>query len=559
MGVITHTEPCPSCRSEGRDSAGDNLCFYDDGDGWGICHACDYRQPPPKNGGPPPMTTPAPPPTQRGPQIDKKWIDEHGVVDAITGRGYSRKASEFYGARVIYKGEEEYAYAYPAAIDSEVVRYQVRKLPKQFMFSSGKKHTGLFGSHVINGGGKFVIIVEGPDDTLASFDLLQQQKKNYRVVGSWGTSGWKMGLEFLESFDKVVIAFDQDDAGQEAAKELANALTPGKGHIATWKNAKDPTDLLHQNRSADFLNAISGAKAVEMGGIITGEAAWNIIKDYRKPEYVPYPAEWRELSSNMEGLRRAEISVWTAGSSIGKTSFMRRIKQNILRESDWTVADVELEEQPVKTVRGLLQYEAAKRMADMTEEEKRAAWERTYGTGRIKTLDHRAKRGGTDLIGKFRYLHYSEGADIIFLDHVTLGVREFGEGNEGVDAMMEDFLCFVEQTGVHLALISHLRKSPGGGKSWSQGAVPAEEDMKGSGSLYQIAFDIIGMARNKQHEDEYIRNVTQLHSLKCRETGKTGPMDHLYYNAETGLIEPADELYLANANGEDDVAPSQDF
>lgn len=557
MGAIVRMEPCPTCRSKGRDTAGDNLVFYDDGDGWGMCHACDYTKPPPNQPNRRPVVEKELDNTPVSGSLTADWIAEHGEVSACTTRGYSQQAANFYGARIIYKNEAEYAIAYPAPHDGNIGRYQVRKFPKTFMWSNGKKQDGLFGQHAIRGGGKMIIITEGADDTLAAFDLLAAQRKNYRCVGAWGTKGWKVGLEFLESFDKVVIAFDQDEAGQEAAKALAEALCPGKGHIAKWRNAKDATDLLDQNRSSDFLDAINGAKAVEMGGIVKGfEAAWNIIKDYRAPEFVPYPDEWQQMNSKMHGLRRGEISVWTAGSSIGKTSFLRRIRQHILRTSNWKIADVELEEKVEKTIRGMMQFEAGKFSHNCTPEEWEQAARATYGTDRLMTLDHRANRKGNDLMGKFRYLHYSEGVDLIFLDHVTLGVREFGDGNEGTDAMMEDFLCFVEQTGCHLALISHLRKSPGGNRSWSQGAIPTEEDMKGSGSLYQIAFDIVGMARNKVHEDDYIRNVTSLNVLKCRETGNTGPADNLWYNPESGLIEPADELYLGSAG---EVQETDDF
>lgn len=556
MGEIVHQEPCPRCRADGRDTAGDNLCTYEDGGK--TCHACGYfeavknkpRKPKPKQEyeavSNPNLPTPD--------EIRERWS-----VAPFVERGYSKEAVEFYGCRVRYVKEQEYAYAYPSVSNGEVSGYQVRKLPKQFM-RTGEKPDSLFGVHAVPGGGKMIIIVEGPDDVLAGYDLMKAQGKKYRIVGAWNTSGWKMGLEFLETFDKVCICFDQDDAGKKAAKELAEALTPGKGHIATWRNAKDATDLLRMNRSSEFLDAINNAKAPDVGGIISGEAAWEIIKNYTKPEFIPYPDEWQKMNEKAEGLRRAEISLWTAGSSIGKTSFIRRIKQQALHGSTWNVADVELEEQPVKTIRGMMQFHAGKRLYQMTEAERRQAFEQTYGLMqpgstpsdelyRLMTMDYRANSRAKDLLGYFRWLHYSKNVDMIFLDHVTLGVREFGEGNEGIDAMMEDFLTFVEQTGVHLALISHLRKSPGGSKSWSQGAVPAEEDMKGSGSLYQIAFDIIGMSRNKQHEDEYIRNVTQLHVLKCRETGNTGPADKLWYNAESGLIEPADELLIDSIEG----------
>jgi twinkle protein len=138
----------------------------------------------------------------------------------------------------------------------------------------------------------------------------------------------------------------------------------------------------------------------------------------------------------------------------------------------------------------------------------------------------------------------------LFLDHVTLAVHEFGDGimgNPAQDQMMNEFLELCENTGVHLFLLSHLRKAPGGGKSFEEGAVPSLDDLKGSGSLKQVSMNIIGVSRNLQHEDNYERNVSQLHVLKCRETGKTGRCDRLYWDDESRSLVPAKEPELDDA------------
>lgn len=480
---------------------------------------------------------------------------------ALGKRGISDKTAKKYRVRIEYDQEtgEEKNYYFPVYRDSKLVSYQ----RKPAVDPGGRKSAGdnpryiskakghlPFGSHVVGDQGNFLLVTEGAEDALAVSEMLQQQGKNYRVVACLGSTSWKSQIEWYSRWNKVAICFDQDDEGQQAAQDFAGALSPGQGVIVQWQGSKDPNDLLKKGQSAAFYEAIGNAKPYRPSGLLVGEQVWDLIQNYQAPDYIPYPEEWESLNDKVDGIRRSEISLWCAGTGVGKTSFIRRLKQHIVSNTDWCVGEIELEEQPEKTARGMLEFSGRKAMSKMTNDEKRKAYENTYGTGRLFTLNHRASftKGGS-LLGKLKYMHYGEGADIIALDHITLAVSEFGDGNGGLvqqDQMMSEFLEFIEQTGVHLMLVSHLRKAGVGDKSFEAGAVPSMDDLKGSGSLKQIAFDIIGLSRNSQHEDEYERNVTQIHSLKCRETGNTGPADRLYWNGQDRCLEVARPEYEDN-------------
>jgi len=469
-------------------------------------------------------------------------------VAALTDRGISEEVSKQYGVRVEYSQEtgQQMKYYFPLYNQKGgLLGYQVRELPKQIKRTPDTGGALPFGSQVAGTGGKFLIVVEGAEDCMAVTQMLAVKGKAYRVVATLGTEGWKRNIEYFKSFEKVVICFDKDAAGQQAAKEFACALGSKKAFLMSWNSdAKDPNDLLREKGGADcFLNGLFKAEAYRPDGIITGEEVWLRMQNYTKPKFIPYPPEWTLMNERMEGMREGEISLWCAGTSVGKTSYIRRLKQHVLTNTDNVIGEVELEESPEKTWRGLMQFHGRMPLSQMTPEYKRQVYEETYGTQRIFTVDHRNQfTRGQSLIGKFEYLHYSMGAQVIFLDHITLAVSEFGDGGglADQDRMMNEFLEFVEKTKAHLCIISHLRKAPSGGKGFEQGAVPSEDDLKGSGSLKQIAFDIIGVSRNKQHPDEYIKNVSQLHVLKCRETGDTGMADALYWDRQSMSLVPAE-------------------
>ncbi len=483
---------------------------------------------------------------------------------ALKARGIDDNTARRYGMRVEVDPAtgEDGAYFFPLYRGTTLVGYQrkVARKPGQRQKTDTSrvgdtKGVLPFGSHTISVGG-MVIVTEGGEDCLATVQMLASKGKKYRVVATLGTDGWKRNLEYFSGFEKVVIAYDQDGAGKQAAAEFASALKPGQAVVMRWDgNATDPNALLHTHNGADrFMDAVMKAKPHTPDGIVYGEEVWKRMESYVEPAFVPYPAEWEQFSAKIGGIRESEITMFTGGSSVGKTAYTRRIKAHLLQNTDWRIGEVELEERGEKTWRGVMESVLGKPWKDATPAERREAYDTTYGTNRIFTLDHRSQYGrAQSLVGKFKHLHYGLGCKAIFLDHVTLAVNEFGDGvgNPAQDKMMNEFLELVETTGIHLFLISHLRKTATGGKSFEEGAVPSMDDLKGSGSLKQISFNIVGVSRNLQHEDEYERNVSQLHVLKCRETGNTGRADRLFWDDASRSLVPAKE-----APSEEDEAPA---
>ncbi len=544
MGRFVRNTPCPLCGSSDANS------LYEDGSTY--CWSCRKSR-----GG------------KRQPEVMSQY-DWTGTMEQIAqlptanmlARGLDAATAAHYGVRVEYDGSRnEVAYYFPLYKEGKLTGYQRRDAVAPGAGKASSKGIGdtrgadPFGSHVVSGR-KFVIVTEGAEDAMAAWQMLKLRGKNYRVIATLGANRWKQMLPYLESFEKVMVCYDMDDAGRAAAEDLADALPHGRVAMCRWQgDYKDPNDLLIHQQQDRFFDAVMGARTYEPSGIISGDMVWELMQAYVTPEYISYPPEMMVLGSKAIGMREAEVSTWTAGSSAGKTSYIRRLKQHALQTQSskgslWGIGEVELEEAAEKTARGMVQFHVGKRWDMMTHEERERGVAETYGTKRLHMIDkgkRSAKKRSGGLMSRFKHLHYDKGCRLFFLDHITLGVREFGSGEGGLhdqDEMMEQFLDFVETTKSHLCLISHLRKPPGGTKSWSQGAVPTEEDMKGSGSLYQISFDIIGLSRNKQHDDDYERNVSQLHVLKCRETGDTGPADRMYWNQQSNRLEPAVEAEL---------------
>jgi len=108
---------------------------------------------------------------------------------------------------------------------------------------------------------------------------------------------------------------------------------------------------------------------------------------------------------------------------------------------------------------------------------------------------------------------------------------------------MDRLLKLSKETDVSIIVVSHMRKP-----SLTNPHNVNEYDLKGSGSINQIAFNTILLSRDKMAEDEYARNSTQVQVVKCRRTGITGSAGWLYYNGLTGRLERGEKPDVHEAN-----------
>ena len=91
----------------------------------------------------------------------------------------------------------------------------------------------MYGENIFKEGGKYITLVEGECDAMAAYELLGSK---WAVVSikrgaSSAVKDVKESIEYLESFDNIVICFDQDKAGEEAARKVASIIKPGKAKI----------------------------------------------------------------------------------------------------------------------------------------------------------------------------------------------------------------------------------------------------------------------------------------------------------------------------------------
>ena len=87
----------------------------------------------------------------------------------------------------------------------------------------------------------------------------------------------------------MVICFDSDKAGQEAAKSVLDLFTPNKAKNVTLP-MKDAGDMLRDRKVQDFVKEWWNAKAYQPDGIVAGSETWDMIIKQADVKSIDYPS-----------------------------------------------------------------------------------------------------------------------------------------------------------------------------------------------------------------------------------------------------------------------------
>jgi twinkle protein len=315
--------------------------------------------------------------------------------------------------------------------------------------------------------------------------------------------------------------------------ECAELLTPGKAKVASLP-LKDPNDCLMQGKGEEVIRAIWNAKTFRPDGIVSGQDLLEEVLREDTRASIPYP--WPDLNKLTRGLRQAELVTVTAGSGIGKSAIVREIAHHLLMQGE-TVGMLMLEEDVKRTALGLMGITLNKPVhidrTGVSEDDMRTAFEATLGTGRLFLYDHFGSTDIENLLNRVRYMARSLDCRWVVLDHLSIVVSGLGDGDERrlIDNAMTMLRTLVQETGIGLILVSHLKRPSD--KGHEEGAKTSLSQLRGSHSIAQLSDIVIGAERNQQGENP---NTTLIRVLKNRFTGQTGEACHLLYDPETGRL-----------------------
>lgn len=528
MSTVNKRVQCPNC----LDSHEDNLVVHDNGSIH--CYACGYHTVTLDRLSDPPQRT-------YGPLImSGKYIPlGGGVVSKETCRRFGVFQSTSNGEPIL---------VFPYYKNGKVVRQKTKTVDKKFLWVGESSDIEFFGSQTMNSPTKRIIITEGEKDTLAVAELLgttthiTSLTNGVKDCDKFAAKYYKKLLEYQE----IVVCFDQDEAGIEAARQFTKNFPVGRVGIAKFSE-KDAFDMMAAGKHEELKWAVIKPEIQRPNGVLRiGELSEEYFDEkFEKGIDIPF----NKLNYHLGGLRKGELTMVTAGTGLGKSTWCTNLAYYLVKDKKLKIVDIKLEESQRKNIYTYLAMYSNKSPRLLRENPTLA----THKLRRdfINTFDdlyvhnHFGSVDSNDLLNVLDYYATIEKVDFIFLDHISIAISGLESGREGerkdIDRLLTKIRELIDRTNVGFICVSHLSNPPHDSTRWEEGRQVRRSDLRGSGTLGQLADNIIAIEGDLINEDKKLNRTIKL--IKTR----YGDMQEVYcdtftYDVTNGKISTKKEV-----------------
>lgn len=306
---------------------------------------------------------------RRPPETALKLDDlDSRIIDWHKGRGIGRQTLKDWGVTQSDKsmgGKTKRWVGYPFRdLDGVLVNVKYRTISdKQFMQEKDAQQT-FYGLNMVAKDAKSLVIVEGEMDALSLYEV---GFRNVVSVPSGGISEKSIGnlgeqsdkfmflnyaSEWLEQFDKFVLACDFDEVGKALMEETSRRLGREKCWRVTWpvggdgEFLKDANDVLKQLGPKALRDAVNDAEPWPISDVHTVlDYATDVWKLYRNEFDKPLSTGFPNLDEHML-IRPGEMSVVTGIPNSGKSEFMDALMLNMIQKHNWKFGICSFENAP---------------------------------------------------------------------------------------------------------------------------------------------------------------------------------------------------------------------
>jgi twinkle protein len=459
-----------------------------------------------------------------------------GQAQRLYKRGISEATCEYYK---VYRDGELLRFPYYSSSGS-LQGFKTKNKLKEFKYEGITTDT-LFGQHLFPSSGTRITIYEGELDAMSGWEALP----NWAHVSlPHGAASAKKDLRkqisYLQGYDEICLFFDNDEAGQKAAKEAASILPAGKVTIAKLAEYKDASDALQKLDTKSVRNAIYNADRYQPDGIVDAKTLLEVVTTPNAP--CDHEYKLKGLQKLTHGMRSSELTTITAGTGQGKSTFCRQLAVDLLNDGV-KVGYIALEESNRRTALGLMSVATSQALhiGEHDTQTLKDAYDRSLAIWDLHLHDHFGSLDPDVIYSRCEYMALGLETKVIFIDHLSILLSGLdGDERKCIDKTMTNLRSLVQRTGISLYLVSHLRRTGVGSTSAEEGGRVSLSALRGSHSISQISDNVWGLEANQQAEGD---RSTVLRVLKNRYTGDVGVASNLTYNKETCIFEEDSESF----------------
>ncbi|MBO8085946.1 MAG: toprim domain-containing protein [Marichromatium sp.] len=516
-GWLETHQPCPHCGS--TDAASLNM------DGWWTCFSCEKRWPSEDAEG-----------GSGAPRAAQRDWDAVEVEGPVVIRGITEETATKFGYRRSADGRWHVA---PYYRDGRLAAQHLRGRDKSFRWVGDASRVELFGQRLWGGNGKMVVVTEGEMDALS---VSQAQQNKWPVVSI--PSGCKRApkdlannIQWLDGYERIILLFDDDEPGQEAAQKAAAVLPLGKAFIGTIEGFKDANDALRAGRADLIKRAIWEARPWRPDGLVTAETIKERILSPVTMGLPWFDPALTELSFGRHP-DKGQVFMIGAGTGIGKTAWMARQLAFDLHELKLPVGGFFMETETAELyqrVAGIIDGTVYHMPGGPPDPDR--LWKTVESfSPRFFAYDSFGAADLDTIVGLMRYLRQAQDVRIFYVDNMSQLTDE-DRIRESAEEVVKTLKSVAAELHITILVASHLA-SPSQG-SHEEGARVALRHFYGSRKLGAWVDGAFGLERNTQAEDATEKLTTLLRVLKLRLNGsKVGAVLPYLYDPSTDSVRP---------------------
>tara|TARA_B100000035_G_C21035718_1_gene570828 strand:+ start:2871 stop:4580 length:1710 start_codon:yes stop_codon:yes gene_type:complete len=339
---------CPLCSSDRKPSNKKAQCAsYDWGRGLGTCHNCNQTFQ---------LHTFQRKGASEKVYIKPEWKNNTALSDNaikwFEGRGISQNTLL---KMKITEGQEwmpqtsknENTIQFNYFINNELINIKYRDGRKNFKLVKGAEKVFYNIDNIV--GHDSVVIVEGEMDALSFVEA----KVNNVVSVPNGATINKLNLDYLdncieyfEDKTKIILALDQDEAGQNLQQELIRRFGAEVCYTVSFGNFKDANEYLVGNGNVMLNKLIDAASPVPLENVLTLKDVNNELKEFIEEGFKPgYQVGLDNFDSIFSTYTGQFITV-TGVPSSGKSDFVDRMAVGYYLNYGWKTAFASPENKP---------------------------------------------------------------------------------------------------------------------------------------------------------------------------------------------------------------------